>query len=106
MIIQFNTDHNISGTEAVRTPLIALISAALSRFSAQITRLEVHLTDQDGNKDGLNDKRCMIEARLKGMQPIVVTNNGNTHEQAVGGAVDNLKTSLETFLDRKNKINI
>ncbi|HQU59493.1 MAG: HPF/RaiA family ribosome-associated protein [Phaeodactylibacter sp.] len=101
MTIQFNTGNNITGSEEQSAPLIALISDGLSRFSAQITRLEVHLSDEDGNKDGLNDKRCMIEARLEGMQPIAVTSHANTHEQAVEGAIDKLMTSLETILGRK-----
>lgn len=44
----------------------------------------------------------MIEARLEGMQPIAVTNDSNSHEQAVEGALGKLKTSLETILGRKN----
>ena len=42
----------------------ALISEELSRFSQQITRVGVHLSDEDGNKDGLSDKRCMLEATV------------------------------------------
>jgi hypothetical protein len=56
--------------------------------------VEVHFSDEDGNKDGFNDKRCMIEARLAGMNPIAVINHANTHEMAVLGALDKLKTSL------------
>ena len=78
----------------------SLISEELSRFSPQITRLEIHLSDEDGNKDGLNDKRCMVEARLAGMKPIAVTNQANTHEQAFLGAIDKLKTSLEKITGR------
>jgi len=100
MTIQFNTDNNIAGSVELRAPLISLISEELSRFSHQITRLEVHLTDENGPKEGLNDKRCMIEARLEGMKPIAVTNHANTHEEAVEGAVDKLKTSLDTILGR------
>jgi ribosome-associated translation inhibitor RaiA len=100
MTIQFNTDNNIKGSEELRKPLIALISEELSRFSAQITRLEVHLSDEDGPKNGLNDKRCMLEARLEGRQPIAVTNHANDHEQAVSGAIDKLKTSLDTIFGR------
>jgi ribosome-associated translation inhibitor RaiA len=100
MTIQFNTDSNIKGSEELRAPLISLISEELSRFSHQITRVEVHLSDENGPKDGLNDKRCMIEVRLEGMKPIAVTNHANTHEQAVEGAVDKLKTSLDTILGR------
>ena len=100
MIIQFNTDNNITGGEKLREPLIALISEELSRFSHQITRVEVHLSDENGPKEGQNDKRCLIEARLEGLKPIAVTNNANTHEQAIEGAVEKLKTSLDTILGR------
>jgi ribosome-associated translation inhibitor RaiA len=100
MTIQFNTDNNVRVSEELRAPLISLISEELSRFSHQITRVEVHLSDENGDKQGLNDKRCMIEARLAGMKPIAVTNHANTHEQAVEGAVDKLKTSLDTTLGR------
>ena len=100
MKIQVNTDKNISGNEKLRAQLIALISEELSRFSHQITRVEVHLSDENGPKEGQNDKRCMIEARLEGLKPIAVNNNANTHEQAVEGAVEKLKTSLDTMLGR------
>lgn len=100
MTIQFNTDKNIKGNEAFTAPLIAFITEDLSRFSDQITRVEVHLSDEDGSKDGQKDKRCLLEARLAGMNPIAVTNIADTDEQAVEGAVDKLKTSLETILGR------
>lgn len=102
MTIQFNTGNNITGGKEQSAPLIALLSDGLSRYKAQITRLEVHLSDEDGNKDGQNDKRCMIEARPEGQQPIVVTSEANTNEQAVEGAIDKLMASLETVLGRKN----
>jgi ribosome-associated translation inhibitor RaiA len=98
MTIQFNTDNKVTISEELRTPLISLISEGLNRFSHQITRIEVHLSDENGDKQGLNDKLCMIEARLAGIKPIAVTNHGNTHEQAVEGAVDKLKTSLDTII--------
>ena len=100
MKIQFNTDKNVTGSEELKTSMTAFISEDLSRYSDQITRLEVHLSDEDGIKHGQNDKRCMIEARLEGMQPIAVTNHADTHEQAVTGAVDKLKSSLNTIHGR------
>ncbi len=95
MQVQFNTDKNVIGNEELTVSSTSLISEELSRFSHQITRVEVHFSDEDGNKDGFNDKRCMVEARLAGMNPIAVTNKANTHEQALFGAIDKLKTSLE-----------
>jgi hypothetical protein len=62
--------------------------------------VEVHFSDEDGNKDGVNDNRCLVEARLAGMKPIAVTNMANSHEQAFLGALDKLKTSLEKITGR------
>ena len=100
MQIQFNTDKNVSGNEELIASSTSLISERLSRFSKQITRVEVHLSDEDGNKDGLIDKRCMLEARLAGRKPIAVTDHANNYEQAVSGAIEKLKTSLETITGR------
>lgn len=100
MIIQFNTDNNIAGSEKLNDYFSTTLSDSLSRFSDQITRLEVHLTDENSNKEGQNDKRCMLEARLEGHQPFAVSNNGDTIEQAVKGAADKLKSSLDTVIGR------
>jgi len=100
MTIQLNSDNNLTLHETFRSQLITLLSEGLSRFSEKITRLEVHFSDENGQKDGLNDKQCKLEARLEGMKPIIVTNQANNHEQAVEGAIKKLKTSLDTTLGR------
>ncbi|MBC7912684.1 MAG: HPF/RaiA family ribosome-associated protein [Pyrinomonadaceae bacterium] len=100
MVIQFHTDHNIAGSERQNAYFNTTIGEALNRFSSHITRLEVHITDENGKKEGKNDQRCMIEARLEGLQPIAVTNHADTIEQAVKGATDKLKASLETILGK------
>ncbi len=101
MTIQFNTDNNIQGSEELTAPLTSLISDKLNRFREKISRVEVHLSDENGNKEGQNDIRCLLEARMEGKQPIAVTNLANSHEQAVEGAIDKLKTSLDTIIGRE-----
>ncbi len=100
MTIQINTDNNLSVHEAFGTKLEDLLSEELSRFSEHITRLEVHLSDENGSKDGIHDKKCLLEARLEGRQPIAVTALANTYELAVNSAIDKLKASLDTILGR------
>jgi ribosome-associated translation inhibitor RaiA len=102
MTIQLNSDNNLTLHEAFRAQLTTLLSEELNRFSGHITRLEVHFSDENGHKEGQNDKLCKLEARLEGMKPIVVSNQGNTHELAVKGAINKLKTSLDTTLGRLN----
>ncbi|MEO7889698.1 MAG: HPF/RaiA family ribosome-associated protein [Vicinamibacterales bacterium] len=100
MQIQVNTDHNIEGREALVARVRGIVESALSRWIDHITRVEVHLSDENGDKTGQNDKRCMMEARLEGRQPAAVTCEAATLAQAVAGAADKLKTSLESTLER------
>ncbi len=96
MLIQFNTDHNIHGREALEAKFSTIILEGLNRFSSQMTRVEVHLSDENANKSGLNDKRCLLEARLEGMHPIAVSHHADNHELAVKGAINKLKTSIDS----------
>lgn len=100
MQIQINTDHHIDGNEAVAAEVTRVVTDALQRFSGRITRVEVHLDDENGAKGGPNDKRCMLEARLEGRQPIAVTHQAATITQAVHGAAENLVRVIESTLGR------
>src|ERR1700722_1138742 len=100
MTIQFNSDHHSTATEEFKAPLIASISEKLSRIAQHITRLDVHLKDENGNKGGLNDKRCMLEAHVQGSHLVSVTSHATTYEQAVAEAIDKLKSSLNTVEGR------
>ena len=72
----------------------------LDRYQSHITRIEVHLSDENGKKEGMNDIQCLLEARLKGRKPIAVSDQADTVEQAISGTIDKLKNSLETILGR------
>ena len=101
MQIQINTDHTIKGHETLVVKLSSSIENALSRLSDHITRLEVHISDENGDKPGPNDKRCMMEARLEGRKPIAVTDQAATLEQAVDGATHKLISMITSILGRQ-----
>ena len=100
MQVQINTDHNVEGHEALAGHISGVVKSALNSLSDHITRVEVHLTDESGHKDTQNDKRCMMEARLEGRQPIAVTHHATTLHEAVGGAADKLTRRVESTLGR------
>ncbi len=100
MKIQLNTDVNIDGTEALAAQVSATIKLALERFEEHITRIEVHLSDENGGKSGPLDQRCMLEARLQGRQPVAVTEHAATVDQAVQGAAQKLAHLLDSTLGR------
>ena len=62
MHILVNTDKNIEGNEKLRNYLTETITEELARFGEHITRIEVHLSDENGNKGGKNDKRRIVRS--------------------------------------------
>ena len=102
MQIQIHTDHNISGHQALSEHVSSVVEQALSRTSEHITRVEVHLSDVNGDKNGSNDKRCVIEARLEGRQPVAVTYQAATLDQAVDDAAHKLARMIEGILGRQH----
>ncbi|HCY75129.1 MAG TPA: ribosomal subunit interface protein [Ignavibacteriales bacterium] len=101
MNIQINTGHNIQGNEELIAKFSSTIKSALIRMSDHITKVEVHMKDEDGDKKGKNDKRCMIEAHLERRQPIVVTDHADTLNEALDGAIDKLISMMESILGRQ-----
>lgn len=101
MQIQINTDRNIDGNEALAAYVRGETEHTLSRFKNHVTRVEVHLSDENSDKKkGKDGLRCVMEARLEGRQPIVATHQATTLEQAVNGAADKLSRLIESTLGR------
>lgn len=100
MQIQINTDKNVDGREQFAAQARSVVEGALDRFRDRITRVEVHISDENGKKSGPNDKRCMMEIRIEGRTPSAVTHDAATVEDAVDGAADKLAKAVEHTLDR------
>ncbi len=96
MIIQINTDRNIGGDSEMTARVETAVRHAVQYVADHITRIEVHLSDENGAaKSGPDDKHCRLEARLAGRPPILVSHQAPTVEQSVGGAAGKLKRSLD-----------
>jgi len=103
MQIQFNTDKNIEGEERLETFMSEKITKSLDRFSEWVTRIEVHLSDQNAHKSGADDMQCTLEARIKGQQPIAVTSNSDIKEKAINDAIGKMKAALDTRVGKLRK---
>lgn len=100
MQIQVNTDHHVHGREEFLARVSAKIESSLGRFQERITRVEAHLTDVNGAKGGVDDKRCLLEARINGLPPIAVSHQAGTLDQALASACDKMERSIESHLGR------
>jgi ribosome-associated translation inhibitor RaiA len=104
MLIKVNTDDNITNSDALKERIEATVRDVLDRFADQLTRVEVHLSDENSDKKGgSSDMRCLLEARLAGLQPVAVSDAAETSEQAVEGAVRKMRRSLDSTLGKRRE---
>ena len=102
MNIEIRTDKNIHGGERLISYVRAELMQAFQRYSERITHFLVYISDENGEKSGDNDKRCMIEARPAGLKPVAVTHKAATVDASIHGAIDKLKRSLEHLYEKKD----
>jgi len=100
MNIQVSTDNNIRGSEELQQQVEGVVAGHLGRFGDRITRVEVHLNDVNGDKSGDDDNRCVMEARLAGMQPITTTHQADTLKHALDGAARKLQRLVDSTLEK------
>lgn len=101
MLVRVTTDNNIAGSENLNREVDDILADVVGRFGERITRVEVFLADENSRaKTGQNDKRCTMEARLAGMQPIAVSEQAPSVRQAVTGAAEKLEKTLSRTLGR------
>lgn len=92
---------DIEGDNALAQEVEAVVSENWGRFSEQISRVEVRLSDENSDQRfGTEDRPCLPEARFVGLQPIAVSHRALTLEQAVDGDAEKLKRSLDSTLGR------
>jgi ribosome-associated translation inhibitor RaiA len=101
MQIQINTDKNINFTPELAQGFQAVIEHELRRYTESITRIEAHLHDTNSAKKGVQDNRCMLEARIAGMAPISVEHRADTLDLAIRGAASQLERLVKKTLSKE-----
>ncbi|MDQ0569184.1 ribosome-associated translation inhibitor RaiA [Variovorax paradoxus] len=102
MQIQVNTSNGVNNKDALERWADTEIKQQLSRFVDDVTRVEVHLSDENHDKAGAGNKCCVMEARLAHHQPLAVTQHATSLDEAFRGAAEKLKRLLDNTLGRLN----
>jgi ribosomal subunit interface protein len=102
MQIQTNTDNTIERHEPLTRHVESVVKDALSRFSERITNVVVHMGETNDYKSRNGDHRCMMEARIEGHPPIAASDRAASMHQAIHGAAEKLKRSIDNTLGRIN----
>ncbi len=99
MQVSLQSDPNTDGSHLMTEHLTAVVKEALGRFGERITRVEAHLSDVNSqarsSADGIH---CTLEARLVGLDAVVVKDHAGNAHQAIEGAVRKLKRAVGTAL--------
>ncbi len=100
MQVQLNPGNHTATRESLGARVETVVTDAIGRFAEQVTRVEVYVSDDSGEKNGANDKRCTMEARVAGLQPVAVTHHAPTLREALAGAAEKLERALDHALGR------
>jgi hypothetical protein len=79
MLFQFNSDNQVHGDTDVEA--------------------KIHVGEINGPRGGV-DKRCAVELRPNGLDPISATDTANTIEQAAAGATDKALVAFQRVIGR------
>lgn len=100
MQIIVELDDHIAMTPEVEQKVDAAVRSAVGHYAARITRVQVHLSDVNAAKGGVDDKRCVLEARPAGLDPVAANHHASTIELAIEGAAKRLASVLESTFGR------
>lgn len=103
MQVQVNTGNGMENKDSLERWANDFLNEELARFRQEITRVEVQLTDENRARGGSDDKRCMLEARLNGHEPVAVNHHGETQDEAIRGAASKLLRALEHTLGKLDR---
>jgi hypothetical protein len=101
MLFQFNSSNDVDCTQAAADGIENDVRAGLSRFEPRLTRIELHIGDSDGPRDGPLDKHCRMEARPNGLAPVAVSHAAGSVSEAVAGATTKMLVVLERLFGKR-----
>jgi Sigma 54 modulation protein / S30EA ribosomal protein len=100
MQILVSSDDRICCDAELIQRIEGVVEGMLERFTGQVTRVEVRLSDLDSSQMGDRDKRCLMEARISGLQPVAATHEAATLTEAIHDAAEQLRRALGEHLRR------
>jgi ribosome-associated translation inhibitor RaiA len=103
----FQFEISYSGTErsdALDDHVREQVGRENRRFTERLTRVVVHISDNNAGKHGKRDKRCVLEARPRGMDPIAVTEEGDDLFQVVRSAAKKLARAVGTKFEKADAV--
>jgi hypothetical protein len=100
LFIQIHTDNQVASDAERDDRIEEQIRQRLARFEGRITDVEIHVSDINGPRGGASDLRATLEARVNGVPPVAVSDEGNTVDRAILGATKKVVRALDHQLGK------
>jgi ribosome-associated translation inhibitor RaiA len=101
MQINVNTDRTIEKHQGLDEHVETVVRDNVGRFE-QVHRVDVHLSNENSQKQLDGGNRCMMEAHVTGYAPVVVNEHAVNLHQAITQAGGKLKRALDSAIGRLN----
>lgn len=100
MQINVNTDNTINKHQGLDEHVDSVVRSSIGRFGDHVTRVDVHLSNENKEKKADGGNSCMLEARLAGVAPIVIHEHATDLHQAINNAGSKLARALDSAIGR------
>ena len=100
MQIQVNAG-DVHSSQAIQQRVEDEVTQALESWQERVTRVEVHLHDEDGPKHSDADKRCVMEVRIAGRDPMVVEHSSDDMYGSIQQAAGKLRRLVHRAIERQ-----
>ncbi len=103
MLIQINYG-DVQHSDALDEHVEQHVNDDLKYQADRVTRVEVHLHDDNAHKSGTNDCRCLMEARIAGHQPIAVNEASDDLYKSITVASHKLGRAVKHHIDKHDRV--
>lgn len=104
MEVHINAGNGLENKETLEQWAESEIKRALDRFSNDVRRVEVHLSDTNGSKGGAQDKRCTIEAHVIQGAAVAVSHDAASLAEALKGAETRAIRALDSSIGKRRDV--
>ena len=106
MQVLLNSDPHTDGRHEMADHVDSVVRDALARFGAAVTRVQAHLSSAAHPRHPSSPEQitCKLEARLVGLDAVVVTDHADNAHQAIRAAVTKLQRAITSALARHDPL--
>lgn len=94
---------DIEKSDALGEHIETHLQRALRHYEDRFLRVDVHIHDDKAGRHGSDDKRCVIEGRPSGGEPLAVEHHGDDFYATATEAVKKFERAVHHFVERQRE---